>query len=247
MMSIALFSSCHGSKMVAKHEKHEHHAHWAYTGENNPSNWSHIKEEYMACAGNSQSPINIQTSDAKSAQIHELKLDYNDSKVDILNNGHTEEFVVSEGNSVNFDGKEYELKQFHMHTLSEHTVNGKHFPLEVHFVNKSKDNHYLVISILVQEGDESKFLSHYLKRFPETEGEYKGDGSFNIQDVLPNMEHYFHYKGSFTTPPCTEEVDWVVLKEHTTASKKQLKRLHDLMHDNYRPIQALNHRVIENQ
>lgn len=228
------------------HQKHQEH--WSYTGENNPKNWSHIKEEYVACDGNSQSPIDINSTAAIHLEKNnEFVLNYSKSTIEILNNGHTEEFIISKGNTLKFNGKTYELKQFHMHTLSEHTVDGKHFPLEIHFVNKAEDNTYAVISVLVKEGETSPFLATYLDKFPDHEGKYTEEGKFNITDVLPNVEHFYHYKGSFTTPPCTEEVEWIVLKENPTASKEQLEKLHKLMHDNYRPTQELNGRKIDNQ
>jgi len=248
---IGTIFSCKTQQKVAKQKESKHevdHSHWAYAGENNPSNWSHIKDEYVACDGHSQSPIDIKDAMAvQPEKKNNLNLNYRKSSIDILNNGHTEEFVISKGNSLQFNGKTYQLKQFHMHTLSEHTVNGKHFPLEIHFVNKADDNTYAVISVLVKEGEESTFLNTYLGHFPKHEGEYKQDGELEIMTVLPNTDHYYHYKGSFTTPPCTEVVEWIVLKEHPTASKEQLETLHKLMHDNYRPLQALNTRVIDTQ
>ncbi len=249
-ITITIFS-CKTQQKVSKLKENKHkteHSHWAYTGENNPNNWSHIKGEYMACDGNSQSPIDIKDAMAvQPEKKNNLTLHYTTSSIDILNNGHTEEFVISDGNSLQFNGKTYQLKQFHMHTLSEHTVNGKHFPLEIHFVNKANDDTYAVVSVLVKEGKESTFLKTYLSHFPEHEGEYKQDGEMNIMAVLPTTEHFYHYKGSFTTPPCTEAVEWIVLKEHPTASKEQLEKLHGLMHDNYRPIQKLNKRKIDAQ
>ena len=243
--------SCKTQQKVSGHKENNHETkqvHWSYTGENNPGNWSHISEKYIACNGNSQSPIDIvESATVEPSKKNTLVMNYTQSLIDILNNGHTEEFVISNGNSLQFNGKTYTLKQFHMHTLSEHTVNGKHYPLEIHFVNKAEDNTYAVISVLVQEGTASPFLKNYLSHFPSHKGEYKQDGKFNIMSVLPNTKHFYHYKGSFTTPPCTEAVDWIVLKEHPSASKEQLEKLHQLMHDNFRPIQALNNRKIEVQ
>jgi len=233
-------------KEHVKEEKH-HNKHWSYEGETAPEHWSSISDKNLACAGNAQSPINIQDA-KKAAKENKLAINYKSSDLRIVNNGHTEEFVISDGNTLSFNGKEYKLKQFHMHTLSEHTVNGEHFPLEIHFVNKAADGTFAVISILYKEGEKSAFLDKYLGNFPTEKGkEYKEEGKLDILSVLPKTDHYYHYKGSFTTPPCTEVVEWVVLKESPTASKEQLEKLHQLMGDNYRPTQALNDRVIEIQ
>ena len=248
-ITLLLLFSCKTQQVSHTNKNHKkQHTHWSYTGENNPSNWSHIKEEYITCSGTSQSPINIESSQTTTPIVkNTLNVNYHESKIDIVNNGHTEEFVISKGNTIIFNGKEYELKQFHMHTVSEHTINGKHFPLEIHFVNKANDGTYAVISLLVEEGKESTFLNTYISHFPKEEGEYTERGSLKVINILPNTTHYYHYKGSFTTSPCTEAVEWILLKEHPTASKKQLERLHQLMHDNYRPLQAVNNRKIEVQ
>ncbi len=248
-LSLTVFScnSMHRSAEKATHNEGEHTKHWSYTGEESPEHWSNISNEYKACDGDQQSPINIDTKTVSGSAKHVLDLNYSSSAVDIINNGHTEEFVTTGENYLIFDGKRFDLKQFHMHTLSEHTLDGKHFPLELHFVNKAEDGTYAVISVLVEEGMESDFFAHYLSKFPKEEGEYKADETFTFYEVMSCNEHYYHYKGSFTTPPCTEVVDWIILKEPLTASKKQLEALHQLMGDNYRPTQPLNHRKIEAQ
>lgn len=243
---LLIANSCATKKNThtATHEEKNEHKHWTYTGETAPKYWSHIKETYFACDGNAQSPINIDTKTAVSSSTNNLELNYNNSNVDVINNGHTEEFLISKGNTLTFNNKVYELKQFHMHTPSEHTVNGKHFPLELHFVNKAKDDTYAVISLLVSEGKESPLLAKYLQNFPKEEGEFANNDMLNITTVLPSTTHFYNYKGSFTTPPCTEAVEWIILKEHITASKMQIEKLHAIMGDNYRPVQALNNRKI---
>ncbi len=238
--------SCNSLHHAESHK--ENHAHWSYTGEENPDNWSHISEKYKACEGSIQSPINIDVSKVKAAKkTHTLNVNYNTSKVNIVNNGHTEQFNIGAGNDLTFDGKTYQLKQFHMHSLSEHTIDGQHSPLEVHFVNKAEDNTYAVISVLFEKGDASPFFQHFLNNLPKKEGEYTEENSFDIHEMLPSTEHFYHYNGSFTTPPCTEVVEWIILTEKLTASKAQLDKLHHLLHDNYRPVQPVNDRTIDAQ
>ncbi len=256
VLTITFLGSCKKSTKethTVKHEEIKQHQHakkphWSYTGEENPENWSHISEKYRACGGSSQSPINIEENTVeKLTTKHTLTVNYNLSKVHIVNNGHTEKFDVSDNNSIIFDGKTYQLKQFHMHSNSEHTVNNKHYPLEVHFVNKAANNEYAVIAVFFEEGEASPFFNTFLKDLPKKVGEYEEKGTFKIHQILPKTEHFYHYKGSFTTPPCTEIVEWIVLKEKLTASKNQLESLHTLLHDNYRPVQSLNDRKIELQ
>lgn len=228
-------------------ETENHQKHWTYTGDTAPKNWSHLSNQYLTCEGKAQSPINIDSKDPVHNKVNNLQVNYKNTDVVIENNGHTEEFIVSKGNTLNLNGKTYSLKQFHLHTPSEHTINNQHFPLEAHFVNQANDGTYAVISVLYKEGKASPFFANYLNKFPKTEGEYNGEGKLDFKDVLPSTEHFYHYKGSFTTPPCTEAVDWIILKEHPTASKKQIETLHKIMGDNFRPVQQLNDRKIEEQ
>ncbi len=250
---ISLFVSCKTSQKSTSHKEStstsqqvEHHKkHWSYVGENDPNHWSNISEEYKACSGKKQSPIDIEDAVVVTKkQPNVLKVNFGNTKTDIINNGHTIEFKVDKGNYVTFNGKKYELKQFHMHSLSEHTLNHKHFPLEIHFVSKADDGTYAVIAVFFKEGKASPFFSKFLDKLPAKEGEvFKSNTSFDLKDVLADTKHFYHYNGSFTTPPCTEIVEWILLKEPKTASKEQLDKLHSLLKDNYRPVQKLNGRV----
>ena len=64
-------------------------------------------------------------------------------------------------------------------------------------------------------------------------------------ELMPKTREYYRFSGSLTTPPCSEGVNWLVLKHPVTASEKQIEQLHAAMgHDNARPVQPLNARVI---
>jgi carbonic anhydrase len=233
---------------ITTEEHQEKHADWSYKGDQKPEHWSHLSEAYKDCAGSAQSPININDTMVVSAsKAYNFKINYSKSAVNIINNGHTIQFNIDAGNSLTFDNKTYQLLQFHTHSLSEHTINKKYLPLEVHFVNKADDGTYAVIGVLFEEGKESAFLANYINHFPTVIGEYKEDTTFGINQVLPNDTSFYHYNGSFTTPPCTEIVEWIVLKEKLAASKEQLDQMHQLLDNNYRPIQKLNGRIIDSQ
>ncbi|MDE5603645.1 MAG: carbonic anhydrase family protein, partial [Helicobacter sp.] len=57
--------------------------------------------------------------------------------------------------------------------------------------------------------------------------------------------HSYSFKGSLTTPPCTENIQWIVLDAPATASQKQIKKLNELFHNNNaRNLQNTNGREI---
>ncbi|NPA44095.1 MAG: carbonic anhydrase family protein, partial [Chlorobi bacterium] len=136
------------------------------------------------------------------------------------------------------------LLQFHYHALSEHTVNGKYFPLEVHFVHMHSDTDFVVLGVMIEEGAENELFKSYLDKFPTEKGEYKSENKINLMSLLPENKSYFNYKGSLTTPPCTEVVDWYVLQNSIYASKEQIEKFSQILNDNYRPVQALNGRKV---
>jgi carbonic anhydrase len=66
------------------------------------------------------------------------------------------------------------------------------------------------------------------------------------QDILPDdTAHYYHYVGSLTTPPCSENVQWYLLKTPSTASKDQIEAFRKYYVDNERPVQELHDRHVE--
>jgi len=217
---------------------------WNYEGHRGPKQWASIHYEYSACGdGRHQSPINI--NGVKSAN-HQISFNYIASHEVILNNGHTIELLYDEGSTIQFDNKSYQLLQFHFHTPSEHHYYSREFPLEMHMVHRSMDTTYLVLGIMFDEGAESKFLSRFIVDAPEKVEEMEYHKNIDINEVFPSGSlSCFFYQGSFTTPPCTEGVRWVLLKENLEASALQIKVLRSIEGRNVRPIQALNDREVE--
>jgi carbonic anhydrase len=113
-------------------------AEWSYTGDTGPGHWGELSPDYaLAATGTRQSPIDIATKRTPRRDGPPLQADYDPIELEILNNGHTVEVVCDGAGELAVGGKEYELAQFHVHSPSEHTVDGKHMPLELHLVHKS--------------------------------------------------------------------------------------------------------------
>ena len=141
--------------------------HWTYKGETGPEHWAEI-EKHTQCTGNFQSPINIISINAeldKGDSPLEVKYAKNTLIHDVSNNGHTIQYNFEQGDYVNYKEKKFELKQIHFHGSAEHTIDGIRYPLEMHMVHLSEDKEYLVIGIMVKEGENSEpfsFLENYL-------------------------------------------------------------------------------------
>jgi len=220
--------------------------HWSHhKGEDGPKNWENLCDGFSDCGGNAQSPINIELKNiSKKNSLIAPKFSYEKSKVAIINNLHTIQFNISGDNNVTLNGKEYKLLQFHYHTLSEHTIDGNYFPIEVHFVHKYSNNNFAVLGVMFEEGKENDLFKKYLNKFPTTKGKFKSDDLIDLLNLLPSNKSYYNYKGSLTTPPCSEVVNWYILKSPLTASKNQIKQLSKILNNNYRPTLPLNGRTV---
>lgn len=217
---------------------------WAYKGEAKPENWVNLCTGFTDCGGEEQSPINIEIAKAKKSEdLPKLQFEYGNTPVSIVNNGHTIQFNIAGEHSLQIGDKNYKLLQFHYHAASEHTVDGEHYPMEVHFVHKG-DEGLAVVGMLFQEGQSSLLLDNYLSFFPKQKGEYEIEKTIPMSALVPQEVSYYHYDGSLTTPPCSEIVDWYVLQKPIEASKRQLEQMTALLHNNYRPVQKLNGREV---
>ncbi len=241
-----------GSKSASEQADHKPatddcgEAHWSHhQGEEGPENWKDLCSGFADCGGSAQSPIDIVTGDAQKADnLSAPKFSYGKSKVDIINNGHTVQFNISGENKVDLNGKMYELLQFHYHGLSEHTIDGKSFPLEVHFVHKFSDSDFAVLGFMFEEGKANDLFSKYLDSFPASKGAYSSDDMIDVLSLFPENKSYYNYNGSLTTPPCSEVVNWYVLKTPVTASKEQIEKFSKILDNNFRPVMPLNGRAV---
>ncbi|MCF6171307.1 MAG: carbonic anhydrase family protein [Bacteroidales bacterium] len=243
-------ASKQNNEKASVHEKTGQLSHWSYEGETSPEHWAEI-EKNSDCGGKYQSPINIVDVKAcfTTADSTRLKVDYfpETQIFDVHNNGHSIQFDFEQKDSIFYKGGVYHLKQVHFHEPSEHTINGMRFPIEIHLVHTNAKNQYTVIGILGIEGndnDQFRFLDKFL---PLKEGETKDiNKAFDLKSIFPkNAIDYYSYTGSLTTPPCTENVNWIIYKQPIVLSLDQVLKVRGNMPvNNYRNEQALNNRVI---
>ncbi|HTS43711.1 MAG TPA: carbonic anhydrase family protein [Puia sp.] len=207
--------------------------------------------------GKFQSPIDILTSDVKNDRGHAVTIKFQTAVIAAENLGHTIQLDFKDGSTCSMNGKIYQAKQFHFHTPSEHLIDGMTFPLEMHIVSILQDSNtktkpsYLVIGVLFKMGKENKFIRSFFNAVPNEE--HKKDsippGAVNFDDfsvqILKNSKNAFYqYKGSLTTPPFTEAVDWIVLKQILEASPDQVMAIEKMQGNNARHVQALYDREV---
>lgn len=218
--------------------------HWDYDGQEGPEHWGEIHPEYDICdRGQNQSPINL-VADVH-ADLPKLEFEYDNRGIlKEVNTGHAIQESVPPGNYVFIEEDRFELKQFHFHSPSEHLVEDESFPMEVHLVHQNEQGQYVVIGLLFVEGERNEVMDR-LPSFRRERGENPYGDTVSVDELVTDRGDYFLYNGSLTTPPCTEGVKWIVIKQPIIASPEQIEHYHDLLgFDNNRPIQPHNSRII---
>jgi carbonic anhydrase len=219
-------------------------AHWSYSGAQGPDQWAKLSPKNAACAGMNQSPIDL--TGFIEADLAPLEFSYRAGGDDVVNNGHTVQVGYAKGSTVTVDGIPFELVQFHFHAPSENLIEGKSFPLEAHFVHADRDGNLAVVALLFTEGAENPALAEIGRVLPKKEGEKERlSPPFAAEVLLPADRDYYRYSGSLTTPPCTEGVRWLVLKQSVTASSAQIDAFSRVLHEhNNRPVQPVHGRPV---
>lgn len=221
---------------------------WSYEGKTGPKHWGELDSANLACKnGKEQSPINVKNEEvSKNNGKTFLEINYSPAMFSLLNNGHTIQANSIKGqNSIILDKKEYKLEQFHFHTSSEHQFDGKNFDMELHLVHKNKNDQLAVLGVMIKAGDRNNELELIWGNAPKNNsGEVILEETIDLMKVLPKDKQLFRYRGSLTTPPCTEGVTWIVLQEPIQMSNQQIETFRNIFQDNHRPVQPINDREI---
>jgi carbonic anhydrase len=249
--AVSIFSACSSHGAGHAHTP----GHWGYESDDGPAHWCDLDPANSECCqGKEQSPIDIPTAKAVAAHPAKLVLTYPSSTFSVVNNGHTVQANLQIDKArcgITLAGVAYDLAQFHVHTPSEHMINGKHAPLEIHLVHRSSDGNLAVVGLLVQPGAANGELEKILRIAPEHEGEGGIAVGVNLDKVIPTSHANYRYPGSLTTPPCTEHVQWIVMQTPITMAEEQIDKIEALFtgaefpEGNARPVQPLGARKVE--
>jgi carbonic anhydrase len=218
---------------------------WDYGAAHGPSHWGDLKPEFAECKnGHRQSPIDIRNP--QKADLPPIQFDYKPSALHIIDNGHTIMINYVPGSSISVGGKKYALKQFHFHRPSEEKINGRGFEMVVHLVHQDQDGNLAVVAVLLGRGNDNPLVHELWNDLPkEKEKEEVLNGvEINVGKLLPADHGYYTFPGSLTTPPCSENVTWFVLKHPVTVSATEIEQFSRLYSDDARPTQPLYGRVV---
>jgi carbonic anhydrase len=210
--------------------------HWGYEGEHGPAVWGGT-----CSAGAEQSPIDIMP---KRSSAPEVFFVYRPTRGVVVDNGHTLQVDLDPGSYIVVDGGRFDLIQFHVHTPSEHTIAGDHFPLELHLVHRDRTGTLAVVGVLFDEGEPATAMKPVWTRAPRKAGKASLEKPFDPEALLPHERMAYRYDGSLTTPPCSEGVRWIVLKRTRTEDGERIAALRARFGANARPVQELGEREV---
>lgn len=271
----------------SKSEEETEPSHWGYDLDDGPDTWCKLFPTGHCC-GHRQSPIDIIKNNTKTMpdKLGFYNYKYLPSSFKILNNGHSAIIQLMGMEKMpyvrlNSHKSRFVLDSFHFHwgqagsNGSEHTIDGQRYPLEMHLVhinNKYKSlteareyfNGVIVLSILFEmSGDDNPNYSTLIQSLSDV----KPEGSQStikqnllLSSLLPKqIDGLYAYKGSLTTPPCSESVTWFIVENQVPISDSQVERFRklqaetkpssmrnssSLLNHNYRPLQENNNRLV---
>lgn len=233
------------SARPAHHSNANRLGHWSYDGAEGPESWAHLDPAWTSCAtGNRQSPIDIR--DSIRVDLEPIRFDYRPSTWNIVDNGHTVQINVGPGNSIRVGGRDYQLIQFHFHRPSEERVAGRTYDMVAHLVHRSAEGKLAVVAVLIEPGELNAFFRTVWAYLPlERNDPVVPEVTLDLNDLLPPTRDYWTYMGSLTTPPCTEGVLWLVVKQPIKLAPEQLAIFARLYPMNARPVQSGNGRLVK--
>ncbi|MEJ2374762.1 MAG: carbonic anhydrase [Pseudolabrys sp.] len=217
---------------------------WGYEGAHGPDHWGEIDAASKVCgAGTQQSPIDIEHP--IKAQLPPIKIAWHDRCKTIVNNGHTIQLDVVPGSTLAMGNDAYALVQFNFHHPSEHTIAGKTYPMEAHFVHRNDDGTLAVLAVMLKAGSSNTVFKKIVETMPRQAGPaVAADKAIDPHALLPSERGYYRYAGSLTTPPCSEVVNWVLLREPIVVAQADIDAFAKVFPMNARPVQNLDRRFV---
>ncbi len=201
--------------------------------------------ELTCLKGQRQSPIDIR--DGVRLDLEPIQFAYRPSLFRVVDNGQTVQVSVAAGGGISLLGKAYRLSEFHFHRPSGEVVNGKSYDMSAHLVHQSADGKQAIVSVLLEIGEDNPVIQKVWNNLPLEKGDEVAPPTTMIDPgyLLPESRDYYTYMGSRTTPPCSEGVLWLVLKQPQQISAEQIAVFGRFYKNNARPVQPVSGRMIK--
>lgn len=222
---------------------------WSYDETNGPPMWGKLRPDWAACAtGRRQSPIDLQSG--LVVNLEPVEFDYRPTFFRVVDTGRLLRIQTGEGLGARIRGERYELIYIELHRPGEARVDGVIHDLSVDLHHRAADGRLAVVSVQFRVGTTpNPVLNTWLSSLPlERGGQYAPEFGVDLRPLLPADPAHFLYVGSLTSPPCTEGVLRVVMKQPMEVSWEQLGVIAQLHPPSARPLQdGFDRRVLESR
>jgi carbonic anhydrase len=212
--------------------------HWTYDdgAADGPARWAALASGYGACGHErGQSPIELRGAWADPPS-EPPRFDYKPSDVRLRNDGHGLSLLLRDGGLVHLGGESWKLERIDIHRPAEHAVDGARTPLELQLVHRGRHG-TAIVALFVVGGEPNPALARLWSRWPAHPGVARAGTTLDANDLLPDERAFDVYEGSLTTPPCSEGVRWIVLRNPISISVAAIDELATLTPENARPLQ----------
>ncbi len=219
---------------------------WSYGGESGPAFWAELDPAFALCAkGRRQSPIDIRGGVA--VDLEPIRFDYRPSAFAVFDDGHTILARIAPGNTIEVGARRFELRQLHFHHPAEERIEGRGFDMSLHLVHEDAQGRLAVLALLLQRGDEpQEMVQRVWNDLPLEKGvEQPASRPLDPAALLPAERGYATYMGSLTSPPCSEDVLWMVMRQPLSVTQAQIDVFTHLYPMNARPLQSAAGRLIK--
>ncbi len=198
-------------------------------------------------SGHRQSPVNITTASVSAEKLPAMTPEYRDAPLKLANDGHTLRVRFDKSGQLVLGKDHFTLQQFHFHTPGGDQINGEDFPFAAHILHKSRSGQLLAITVPFRIGAENGLLGRLFPLIPtRADGDHKHPNiSVSARQLLPTDMGYYRYTGSLTAVPCTEGVQWLVMKQPLELSAAQLAVWRKHFVDNIRGVNPLYARLLQ--
>ena len=215
---------------------------WGYHGGEGPDHWGRLHPDWVACAeGSEQSPIVLPGGETVSAD-ERFTLDYRATTGRLSDKTHTVQVDMSPGCQLVLGDRAFSLKQFHFHTPSEHLWSDATDVGELHLVHAADSGEIAVLGVALRPDAPQAFPESFWNWLQTAE---TGEAlMLDPTDLVPGQDQFLGYRGSLTTPPCTEGVHWLLAMEPMAVGSVEQRWLEQQMGQNARPVQPLGSRTV---
>lgn len=145
---------------------------------------------------------------------------------------HTAAGGITKAPSFKFDNTTAYLKGWHIHAPADHSVQGQRSKAELHLVMADANaKEVAVLAIRIDPGNVnifSTFLGQFASNTPSFDDATTIPATMNVASALAeagNFGEFWTYKGSLTSPPCTEGIRFFVARNVLFASVEQMQQI----------------------